>query len=123
MKFSVLYFLGINIVASGLIVGVHWLLQAGFVTWAGLLANVPVFSIVLFASSSCMETPSAIRMTRQHVFMLAFQTWPSMAMVSTILLVLPAGHIFAAIIAGLATILVIILQFVVIRYVFKSLYI
>ena len=123
MKFTFSYFLGINIIASGLIFGVHWLLQAGFVTWAGLLTNLPVFSIILFASSSCRETPVAIRTTRQHVFMLAFQTWPSMALVSTLLLVLSVGHVFAVIIASVATIMVIIFQFAVIQHVFKSLYI
>lgn len=123
MNFSLPYFLGINIVASALIISVHLLLQSGYVTWAGLLANLPIFSIVLFAGSSCRETPTAIRMTRQHVFMLAFQTWPSMAMVATLLLVLSVGHVFAAIVSGIATIMVIILQFVIIQNVFRSLYI
>lgn len=122
MKFNLTYFIGINIVAAGLIFGVHWLLQSGYVTWAGLLSNFPIFEIVLFASSSCLDTPVAIRMTRQHVFMLAFQTWPSMALVATIIVLLPVGHVFAAIIAGVATIMVIILQFAVIQHIFKSLY-
>ena len=115
MKFTPLYLLGANAVYIALTIGVHWLIEYGLIVYAGLMSNLPLFAIALFASSSCRDTPMAIRMTSQHVYMLAFQTWPSMAFLGTLWILLPQGSVVALCIAGTAAVITMAIQYFVVK--------
>lgn len=115
MKFTPLYLLSANTVYIALTIAVHWLIEYGYIVYAGLMSNLPLFSIALFASSSCRDTPLAIQMTAQHVYMLAFQTWPSMAFLGILWVLLPQGSVIALCSAGMAAVATMTVQYFVVK--------
>ena len=115
MKFTPLYLISANVVYIALTLGVHLLIEYGYIVYAGLVSNLPLFSIALFASSSCRDTPLAIQMTAQHVYMLAFQTWPSMAFLGILWVLLPQGSVIALSCAGMGAVATMAVQYFVVK--------
>lgn len=78
------YVLGVNIVATGILVAIHALVDQEELVWAGVLSNVPVFAIILMAAASLKPTPDAILTTGQHIYMMSYQIWPNMTFVGVL---------------------------------------
>tara|TARA_B110000977_G_scaffold132461_1_gene168792 strand:- start:454 stop:1242 length:789 start_codon:yes stop_codon:yes gene_type:complete len=81
IKFTTWYIIGTNIVIVVALVLIDQLIQHDYVRLAGVISNIPILSIVLLAGSSCADTEEAVNTTNQHIYMLAYQTWPAMAFV------------------------------------------
>lgn len=105
------YIIGTNVIVFGVLFLVHIVLQRGELVWAGILANVPLMAFVLIAGSTCESTPKAITLTGQHVYMLSYQIWPNMAFVGCLWATLPLGPEISFVLACVATICVLGLQY------------
>jgi hypothetical protein len=112
IKFSTWYIIGTNIVIIAALILIELLIQHDYVRLAGVISNIPILSIVLLASSSCANTEEAINTTNQHIYMLAYQTWPAMAFVG----VMWIGQVYTTSIALVmsmsAVLVVLIIQFI-----------
>ena len=84
IKFTAYYIIFINAMAIGALIAIDRLIEAGEVEWAGISTNLPILAIALLAGSTCLSTSQAIRTTSQHVYMLAYQTWPGLAFIGII---------------------------------------
>ena len=49
----------------------------GEIIWAGIVSNVPLLAMALIAGASCHNSEKSIKSVRQHIYMLAYQTWPN----------------------------------------------
>lgn len=91
------------------------LIDNGHISLAGIISNVPLLSIVLLVGTSCKNTPETTRTTGQHIYMLSYQIWPSMAFIGSMLATSEwsqVGSISIAIGMMLSTILI---QYIVIK--------
>lgn len=93
IKFSAWYVLGTNIAVISALIFIEELVENDYVRLAGVISNIPILSITLLAGSSCDNTEEAMTTTNQHIYMLAYQTWPAMALVG----VMWIGHTYTTI--------------------------
>ena len=84
---SVPYLVITNVIAIATFSAMAWCTSQGYLLAASFISNLPIFSIVLLLGSSCFETSTAIWVTRQHVYMLSYQTWPSLAFLAGMMIV------------------------------------
>lgn len=108
---TIAYVIGTNAIVLGVLAIMNALLDAGKLVWAGIVSNIPLLALVLIASSTFQNTPDAIRMTRQHVYMMSYQIWPNMAFVGILWASIPMGSVNACIIASVGTLLLLGIQF------------
>lgn len=111
VNLTVGYIIGTNVIVFGVLFLIHIVLQHGELVWAGILANVPLMAFVLIAGSTCESTPKAITLTGQHVYMLSYQIWPNMAFVGCLWATLPLGAEISFVLACVATLCVLGLQY------------
>lgn len=109
------YIACVNIIVISILLGMNTLLDSGEILWAGILSNIPILAIMLLISSSCKDSPSAMRITSQHVYMLSYQTWPNMAFVGVLWSSMAIGEEFAVAIAGMASVIIIFIQYMAIK--------
>lgn len=104
------YVVGANLFTFGIIYTLLQLTVSGQSAIASIISNVPFFSIVLLARSTCFSSPN----TSQTIYMLAFQIWPSLIFMTTTFLGqdLPMVHCIS--IASGMTIMTIGIQIVII---------
>jgi hypothetical protein len=84
ITFTTLYIVGTNIIIVAALILIDLLIQHDYVRLAGVISNIPILSIILLASSSCANTDEAVNTTNQHIYILAYQTWPAMAFVGVV---------------------------------------
>ena len=115
LKFTAYYVLFINALAIGALVTIDHLIQLGEVEWAGICSNFPILAAMLLAGSTCTTTEQAMRTTTQHVYMLAYQTWPAMAFVGMIWATEPLMGIYSVGLGSLAVIIVLGIQYTMVK--------
>lgn len=115
MKFTYYYIIFINVLAVGALVAIDQLVELGEIQWAGISTNFPILAAMLLAGSTCTTTQEAMRTTTQHVYMLAYQTWPSMAFVGVLWGAEPLGQVTSIVLASAAVIIVLFVQYSMIK--------
>jgi glucose uptake protein GlcU len=115
MKFTYYYIIFINVLAVGALVAIDQLVELGEIQWAGISTNFPILAAMLLAGSTCTTTQEAMRTTTQHVYMLAYQTWPSMAFVGVLWGAEPFGQVTSIVLASAAVIIVLFVQYSMIK--------
>lgn len=113
MPLSVRYFFAVNVVSIATLTTIAWCTAEGYLLEASLLSNLPIFSMVLLIGSSCFETPAAIWTTRQHVYMLSYQAWPSLVFIFCMFI--PGSTIVRWSVALITLTSVIIIQYQVVK--------
>jgi hypothetical protein len=111
IKFTTYYVIFINLLAVGALVTIDQLIQRGEVEWAGICSNFPILAAMLLAGSTCTSTTESMRTTTQHVYMLAYQTWPSMVFVGVLWGAEPLGQTTSLILGSTALIIVLLVQY------------
>jgi hypothetical protein len=84
IKFTPTYIVGINVLVFGVLFGIHELIGAGELVWAGILSNIPLLAMALIAGATCIDSKKAVISIHQHVYMLSYQIWPNMAILSAL---------------------------------------
>jgi len=115
IKFTVYYILFINLLAIGALITIDQLIQHGEVEWAGICSNFPILAAMLLAGSTCTTTQQAMRTTTQHVYMLAYQTWPSMAFIGTVWATEPRIGALSVVLGSGAVLIVLCIQYTMIK--------
>lgn len=109
IQITTTYLLLSNAAVAAMLYGVNVLIDHGYERMVGVFSNMPFISIALLAHSTCASTGT--QTTSQHVYMLACQIWPSLIFVLVILLTRHFRRQQSFGIAGLATVIVIGIQF------------
>ena len=109
IQITTTYLLLSNAAVAAMLYGVNVLIEHGYERMVGVFSNMPFISIALLAHSTCASTGT--QTTSQHVYMLACQIWPSLIFVLVILLTRHFRRQQSFGIAGLATVIVIGIQF------------
>jgi len=115
IHFTWTYIISTNIVVFGVLFGIHELIYTGEIIWAGVLSNVPLLAMALIAGASCHNSDKAIRSIRQHIYMLAFQTWPNMAVLAVLWLTYELNTVIQIVVSLSALIVVMGIQYIVIK--------
>ena len=115
LKFTMYYVLFINVLAIGALITIDQLVQLGEVEWAGICSNFPILAAALLAGSTCTTTQQAMRTTTQHVYMLAYQTWPSMAFIGVIWAAEGALGLASIALGSISVIIVLAIQYTMIK--------
>jgi hypothetical protein len=111
IEFTFGYVFSTNAIVVSILIAIDQLIENGHVKWAGIVANVPILAIILLAGASCSDTQSAMRIITQHIYMLAYQTWPSMAFVGVIWGAIPLGMPIAITLAITSVFCVLLVQY------------
>ena len=109
IQITTTYLLLSNATVAAMLYAVNVLIENGHEKMVGVLTNMPFISIALLAHSTCASTGT--QTTSQHVYMLACQIWPSLVFVLVIILTRHFRRQQSLDIAGLATVIVIGIQF------------
>lgn len=112
IKITWLYVLIANVVVAGVVFGISELVNNDQQLIASIVSNIPFVSVCLLAQSTLTSIGTEI--TSQHVYMLAYQLWPSLAFISTCLLTRDRTIVVCLLFASLATAVVIGIQFMII---------
>jgi len=109
------YVLGTNVAVLAVLILMNYLLDIGELVWAGVVSNVPLLAFVLVVGSTCDPTPRALKLTGQHIYMMSYQIWPNMAFVGILWATLYLGVSTACILASVATLFVLAVQYLMIK--------
>lgn len=109
------YIVSVNVVVLAILLGMNYLIDYGELVWAGIVANIPMLAIMLLIGSSCKDSPKALRITSQHVYMLSYQTWPNMAFVGILRASMSLGEEMACGIAAVSSVVIIIIQYMAVK--------
>ena len=109
------YLFFVNAMAIGVLVLIQELIRHGHVRWAAISLNFPLLAIALIAGSTCSNSPQAIRATSQHVYMLAYQSWPAMTVVGVLWATFKLGKLISMTLASIAGILIVLCQYTMIK--------
>lgn len=104
------YVVGANLFTFGIIYTLLQLTVFGQSAIASIISNIPFFSIILLAQSTCLSSPNA----SQTIYILAFQIWPSLIFMTTTFLGQDLPMVQCISIASGMTIMIIGIQFVII---------
>lgn len=115
VQFTLGYIFGTNIIILSVLFSMNALLDEGYLVWAGIISNIPLLAIVLLLGSTCSVSPTAVKMTRQHIYMLSYQTWPNMAFVGILWATLTLGNDIACFLASVGMVVVFVLQYYMIK--------
>jgi len=115
VRMTVGYMIGTNVVILSVLFAMNALLDSGYLVWAGVISNIPLLAVVLFIGSTCNASPIALTMTRQHVYMLSYQTWPNMAFVGILRATLVLGNDMACFLASAGMFAVFVVQYYMIK--------
>jgi hypothetical protein len=109
IKITWLYALIANVSAAIIIATISELINHKQQFIASIVSNIPFFSIVLLAQSTLTSVGTQI--TSQHIYMLAYQTWPSMTFMTICFWTRDFPTTTSICAASVATMVVIGLQF------------
>jgi hypothetical protein len=109
------YVIGTNIIILSVLFAMNALLDGGYLVWAGIISNIPLLAVVLLLGSTCSVSPTAVKMTRQHIYMLSYQTWPNMAFVGILWATLALGNDIACFLASAGMLVMFGLQYYMIK--------
>lgn len=109
------YIIGTNITATIVLATIQALIIHKHTKWAALCGAIPLYAIALISSSSCVDTPKSIVQTNQHIYLLAYQTWPAMTTIGTIWLLQSKSQQIQLVCASIVCLLTLSLQFCAIR--------
>ena len=109
------YVIGTNVIILSVLFSMNALLDGGYLVWAGIISNIPLLAIVLLIGSTCNASPTALTMTRQHIYMLSYQTWPNLAFIGILWATLSLGNDIACFLAGAGTLVVFGIQYFMIK--------
>lgn len=115
IKFTVYYIIFINLLAIGALIAIDQLIQHGEVEWAGICSHFPILAAALLAGSTCTTTQQSMRTTTQHVYMLAYQTWPSMAFIGVVWATEPLFGSYSVALGSIAVVAVVGIQYTMIK--------
>lgn len=115
VELTITYVIGTNAIILSVLFAMNALLDGGYLVWAGIISNIPLLAIILLVGSTCSASPTALTMTRQHIYMLSYQTWPNMAFVGILWAALPLGNVMACCLAGAGTFMVFGIQYCMIK--------
>jgi len=115
LKFTLWYVIGTNAVVITAFLTIDHLIEQGYVQWAGVASNIPLLPIVLLAGSTCSETEETVQAINQHVYMLAYQSWPAMAFVGTVWGTHQLGNVLSLSMATLTVTIVLLIQYLMVR--------
>lgn len=115
IKIGIGYIITVNIAIIIVLVLIDQLIENGYTKWAGLSGSIPLLAAGILAGSSCAETETALADTSQHIYLLAYQTWPGMAATGILWWANPLGTIPATVMAGIACLTVIGIQYAMIK--------
>ena len=115
IKFTAAYILSTNAIVVSILVTIDQLIERGYVKWAGVVAHVPILSIILLSGGMCTDTESAIRTITQHIYMLAYQTWPSMAFIGVVWGGSALGTPIALTLASISVIIILLIQYTIVK--------
>lgn len=101
-----------NIVVVGMMSVLFLLVADGQTAVVGILSNIPIISIALLAYSTC--TSVGTESTAQHVYILAWQIWPSLTFSLMTIVTHGLGWYWMLCISIASTVVVIIIQLTVI---------
>ena len=101
-----------NIAVAGMVSALFLLVANGQTAVVGLLSNIPIVSIALLAHSTC--TSVGTESTAQHVYILAWQIWPSLTFSIMTIVTHALGWTWMLTISILSTVAVIAIQLTVI---------
>ena len=107
-----MYVILTNVVVAVMMYVVFALVENGQIVVVGILSNLPIISIALLAHSTC--TSIGTETTAQHVFILAWQIWPSLTFSFMTIVTHGLGWFWMLCISIVSTIVVIIIQLTVI---------
>jgi len=109
------YVVSTNIIILSVLFSMNALLDGGYLVWAGIISNIPLLAVVLLLGSTCSASPTAVKITRQHIYMLSYQTWPNMAFVGILWATLALGNDIACVLASAGMLVVFGLQYYMIK--------
>ena len=109
------YIISTNAIVISMLLAIDQLIERGYVKWAGVAANVPILAIILLSGASCMDTEAAIRTITQHIYMLAYQTWPMMSFVGVLWGAYPLGTVISLSLASVASLVVLFIQYSIVK--------
>lgn len=134
MSFTLNYIVAVNAMVVGVLIAINILIEHEQVAAAGIGGSLPLLAITLLAGSTCSPSeqtlktstsllagstysPSeqALKTSTQHVYMLAYQTWPSMVFVGVLRMVHSLGDYTAIALSTGAMLSMLIIQFVMIK--------
>ena len=115
IKLGIKYIISVNIAIIIILVLIDQLIDMGYTKWAGIGGSIPLLAAGILAGSSCAETETAIADTSQHIYLLAYQTWPGMAATGILWWTQTLGTIPSTIMAGIACMVVIGIQYAMIK--------
>lgn len=101
-----------NIVVAVMMYVVFVLVENGQIAVVGIISNLPIISMALLAHSTC--TSIGTETTAQHVYILAWQIWPSLTFSVMTIVTHGLGWYWMLCISIASTIVVIIIQLTVI---------
>ena len=113
VKITWVYVLIANIVVVLIVFGISELVNNDQQLIASIISNIPFVSVSLLAQSTLTSIGTEI--TSQHVYMLAYQLWPSLAFISSCLWTKDMPITQCLLIASGVTAIVIGIQFISIR--------
>lgn len=119
VEFTVGYVLASNVIIVGALIFIHMALDRGELVLAGLLSNIPLMAFVLIAGSTCKATPESLQLTGQHIYMMSYQIWPNMAFIGTLWATFPLGADIAFVLAIISMVIVLVLQYFLIKRLFE----
>jgi hypothetical protein len=115
IQFTWFYIIATNIVVFGVLFSIHELINSGEIIWAGIVSNVPLLAMALIAGASCHNSEKSIKSVRQHIYMLAYQTWPNMATLAVLWLTYEQSIVIQVVGSLAALIIVIGIQYSIIK--------
>ena len=80
------YWLTTNITVFAVLFTIQKLVEQNLFITAGLISNIPILTMALVALSSCKlkSSETEYKTMRQHIYMSAFQIWPTMALLAAL---------------------------------------
>lgn len=115
IKLTWQYFFFVNVMAIGVLILIQELIRNGHIRWAGISLNFPILAIALIAGSTCSNSPQAIRATSQHIYMLAYQSWPALGVVVTLWGTIKLGKLISMTLSSIVGILIVLGQYTMIK--------
>jgi len=113
--YSVCYFVTLDIAVFAILMIINTLIDFGYTKWAAIGGSIPILAIAMLVNSTCSNSEEAAKNTLQHIYLLAYQTWPAMAAIGVLWGAKRLGDIPALVLSAIACIVVIALQYMIVR--------
>lgn len=115
IKYTVCYFVTLDLAIIVILMAINTLIDFGYTKWAAIGGALPLLAVAMLVNSTCANTETAIRTTSQHIYLLAYQMWPAMASIGTLWGTLRFGDVPALVLSSAACIATIFIQYMVVK--------